>query len=71
MQTQQVSDIMKAAGKKNGCCAVIAMQCYQQLHTMLGDVVTGTVTETSAMLTVDKAAAAAVLKGMSWQPKHT
>ena len=70
MQTQQVSEVVKAAGK-GSCCVGIAMQCYQQLHTMLGDVDTGTVTETSAMLTMDQAATtAATLKGQSWHPKY-
>ena len=69
MQTQQVSEIVKAAGK-GGCCTGIAMQCYQQLHTMLGEVDTGTVVETSALLTVDQAATtAATLKGRSWHCK--
>lgn len=65
MQTQQVSDIMKAA-RKDGCSAGIAMQCYQHLYTMLGDVDTGSVVETSAVLTAHQAATtAATLKGRS------
>ena len=68
MQTQQVSEVMKAAGK-GGCCADIAMQCYQKLHTMLEDVDTGTEAETPAMLTMDQAAtSAATLKGSSLAP---
>ena len=71
MQTQQASEVMKAAGK-GGCCACIAMQCYQQLHTMLEDVDTGTATDTPVMLTLDQAATtAATLKGRSWHPMHT
>ena len=65
MQTQQVSEIMRAA-TTGGCNASMAMQCYQQLHTLLADVDTDTVTETSAMLTMNQAAStAATLKGMS------
>lgn len=69
MQTQQVSEIMKAA-RRDGCSASIAMQCYQQLYTMLGDVDTGSVAETCAVLTMHQAATtAATLKGRSWH--HT
>lgn len=66
MQTQQVSEIMKAA-RQDGCSAGIAMQCYQQLYTMLGDVDTGSVADTSAVLTVHRAATtAATMKGRLW-----
>lgn len=63
MQTLQVPEVMKAANGGGGNTNIV-MQCYQQLHSLLGEVDSGTVA--SAMLTVDQAATtASTLKGLS------
>ena len=71
MQTVQVSEEMKAA-RKGAATAGIAMQCFQQLHALLGEAADScdcdTVTEMSAMLTLKQAATtASTLKGMLWR----
>lgn len=71
LQILQVSEVMEAAGKGAGNSS-IAMQCFQQLHTILGEADSSdcdavTEKEIPAMLTLSQAVTtASTLKGMSW-----
>ena len=70
MQIVQVSEVMKAA-RKGPANANIAMQCFQQLHALLGEADScdcDTVAEMSAMLTLNQAATtASTSNGMLWR----
>ena len=64
-QVQQLADVMMTA--RQGCYS-IAMQCYQQLYPLLGDVETDV--DASAVLTVAQSSTIAVtLRGEA--PQHT